>query len=187
MTSNITQYARRFSPALLAAVAAVAAASLAAAPARVAPAAAGALPIQLKGCKPGQIKTSGGKKYVCDKYGHWIHVLTIAAGGVVAATGVQITGTLPAGTLTRTGTAPAGFKVREANGGGTATTCGLGSKPGDYMEERSYTFINGRRTGFTTTTYVCGEDGNWHQVAQLRSGTGIVGVSGTITVQAVRP
>jgi hypothetical protein len=183
MKVRITHRARRLTPALVAVVAGI---SLSAAPALIAPATAGALPIQAKGCRPGQIKTSGGKKYVCDKNGHWIRVVSIAVGGVGTLGGVEVVGTLPSGTLTSTATS--GLKAMEVNNGGGATvTCGLDSKPGDYMEHRSYIYVNGRRTGFTTITFICGEDGNWHQVAELVSQTGIVAATGILIVQGVRP
>ncbi len=113
-------------------------------------------------------------------------MVSITVGGVGTTGGIMVSGTLPSGTLTNTATS--GFKARETTGGGSTTvTCGQGSQPGDYLEQRSYIYINGRRVGFTTVTFICGEDGNWHQVAELVSQTGIVGVTGILTIQGVRP
>ncbi|HUO71861.1 MAG TPA: hypothetical protein VMU39_13885 [Solirubrobacteraceae bacterium] len=165
----------------------VAALSCAVAIAVIVPAGAGALPIGngAKPCTPGQIKTENGKKYVCDKNGHWVHVLDLTAGGVVVATG----GTQATGLTASTGGATGGVRMMDKNtGGGTAVTCGGGGKPGDYMEQRSYIYRNGQRIGFTTVTYICGEDGNWHTVAQMVSQPGLASIAGAIAaaVQAVR-
>jgi hypothetical protein len=171
-------------------VAVVAALGLSMAPAVIAPASAGALPIQgLKKCTPGDIKTSGGKKYVCDKYGHWIHVVSAAAlNGTVA--GIALTTVGPASGISLTSAArhPAHAVRKEANDGGGPVTCGMGSKPGDYREDRTYTYRNGQRIGFTSVTYVCGKDGEWHQVADALAHTLTV-ASGTViaTAQGLRP
>jgi hypothetical protein len=178
MKSKIIQ--RLCAPAALIAVAA-AAISLSTAPVMLAPASASALPIQgVKKCDPGDIKTENGKKYVCDKNGHWIHVVSLTAGTVV---GGPIRGVSATTTVTLSG----GFRMLEANGGGTTVTCGLGSKPGDYMEERTYIFRNGQRIGFNTTTYICGKDGAWHTVAALVTHGGTLSAVGTVTIQGVRP
>jgi hypothetical protein len=160
---------------------AVAAVGLSFVPAVIAPAGAGALPIQgTKKCTPGDIKTVGGKKYVCDKNGKWIHVVSIAGTG--SSTGTLSTASAP---ITLTGSSH--FQSREANNGGTAGGCGMGSKPGDYMEERSYIYRNGQRIGFLTTTFVCGKDGFWHQVAVLTTQTGAVSAVATGTISVARP
>jgi hypothetical protein len=157
-----------------------AALSMSAAPAVIAPTTAGALPISVKGCTPGQIKTVGGKKYVCDKHGHWIHVLNLIGGGSVPVAGVQTGGVIAA-----TG----GVRTLEKTNGGGSVTCGFGSKPGDSMEQRNYIYRNGQRVGFTSVTYLCGEDGQWHQVAQLGSDPQLTVVGGTVSaaVQGTRP
>ncbi len=175
---KFTSFRRSCAPAAVAA-AAVALCGLSAAPAMLTPATAAAQPAQgATKCDPGDIKTVSGKKYVCDKYGHWIHVVSILAVGTfpsAPATGVTVL---------------RGLKQRETNnGGGAAVTCAPGGKPGDYMETRSYIYRNGQRVGFTTTTSICGKDGNWHTVATIVAGTGVGTVSavGTTTVQVVRP
>jgi hypothetical protein len=179
VTSIIIPTLRRARSALL--TLAVAAVGVSFAPAVIAPTAASALPIQgVKKCTPGDIKTVGGKKYVCDKNGKWIHVVAIAAAG-------STTGTLTTASAQITPTGSNRFQSREANNGGTPVTCGMGSKPGDYMEERTYIYRNGQRIGFVTTTYICGKDGNWHAVAAVTAQTGVVSSAATGTISAVRP
>lgn len=61
-------------------VAAVAALGLTLAPAAVTPPGAHAMPSQgVRGCRPGSIKTVGGKKYVCNIHGKWVRVLNLTS------------------------------------------------------------------------------------------------------------
>ncbi len=148
MRTNINQPIRRASTGLLACMAVL---SLALATAAISPATAGALPVEgggAKKCTPGDIKTVNGKKYVCNKSGKWVHVLNLVAtsGGNVAP-----------------GTTTANTVIAKENGGGGQVTCGSSGTPGDTMTMKQYR--NGKL--FRTVSYVCGKDGQWHQVARI--------------------
>jgi hypothetical protein len=173
MKCNIARSIPRLGVVLVAGATAI---SVSAAPAVIAPVSAHALPIAAK-CTPGQIKTVGGKKYVCDKNGHWVHVIDRWGGAISVATGATLSG----GLMTTTGAPTGGLTPMDTNTGG-AVTCGYGSSPGDYMVQHNYIYRNGERVGYTTVTKICGEDGQWHTVARAVSWPGLTVASGTISV-----
>ena len=177
MRFNVARFNPRLSMVLITAVAAI---GLSGARAVLAPPGAGALPVGAKKCTPGQMKTTNGKKYVCDRNGHWVHVIDLTTGGVSVASGPTLSGGL---TATTTEPLPTGPKMMDANtGGGGAVTCGWGSTPGDYMVQHNYIYRNGERVGYTTVTKICGEHGQWHTVARTGSSSGVTLASGVITV-----
>jgi hypothetical protein len=173
MQVNIAQSIPRLAVVLVAGVTAI---SVSAAPAVIVPVSASALPIGAK-CTPGQIKTAGGKKYVCDKNGHWVHVIDRWAGVVSVATGALQSG----GQVGATSDTTSGRTLMDAKGGG-AVTCGYGSSPGDYMVQHNYIYRNGERVGYTTVTKICGEDGQWHTVARAGSWPGLTVTGGAISI-----
>jgi hypothetical protein len=173
MKFNIARSIPRLGVVMAAGVTAI---SVFAAPAVIAPVSATALPIAAK-CTPGQIKTVGGKKYVCDKFGHWIRVVDRWGGVVSVSTGALQSG----GVVATTGATTSGPTPMEANTGG-GVTCGSGSSPGDYMVQHNYIYRNGERVGYSTVTKICGEDGKWHTVARAGSLPGVTVVNGTISL-----
>ncbi len=157
MRTNINQTMRSAPAGLLAVMAAL---SLAVATAAIAPATAGALPVDgggAKKCTPGDIKTVNGKKYVCNKYGKWVHVLNLVAtdGGSYA------TGTTTGHTVI----------AKDNGGGGKEVTCPGGWKAGDTATVKRWR--NGKV--IQNTTVICGNDGQWHTVARVGAtgGTGV--------------
>jgi hypothetical protein len=160
MKFNIT----RLGPVLATGAAAL---SLSAAPRLIAPSSAGAMPVDAKKCTPGQIREVGGKKYVCNKSGRWVHVLDLA-GGVVSVT---VGGTLSTGQGATTGGPSSGFTPMETNNGGSSVTCDGGGKPGDVNTVVVITYVNGRYVSKKTSSMICGDDGKWHTVARVTIGS----------------
>ena len=76
---------------------------------------------------------------------------------------VAVLATLAVGLLTPTidhaGAAP-------NSGGGSKVTCGGGGEPGDINTVHTYTYVNGKYIAKTTASMICGNDGQWHTVAQ---------------------
>jgi len=68
--------------------------------------------------------------------------------------------------------APAVSQADQKSGGGTATTCGGSSKPGDIMETTTTITINGKWDMTVKTKEICGSDGKWHVVVNLETGKG---------------
>ncbi|HUO71860.1 MAG TPA: hypothetical protein VMU39_13880 [Solirubrobacteraceae bacterium] len=52
-------------------------------------------------------------------------------------------------------------------GAGGKVTCGGGSEPGDVQTVHTYTYIGGKLVSKSSTSFICGNDGRWHMVAEL--------------------
>jgi hypothetical protein len=58
------------------------------------------------------------------------------------------------------------------NGGAGKVTCPGGGEPGDIQTTHTHIYVNGNPVGTTTVRQICGEDGKWHEIAELVAASG---------------
>jgi hypothetical protein len=94
-----------------------------------------------------------------------------------AAAAVALAAVAVGATSTAADAAPKG-------GGSAKVTCaapgGVKADPGDEMTTTTYIMNDrGKVVGKTVTKQICGDDGNWHEVARIVTGT-VRAASGTV-------
>ncbi|MBJ7473196.1 MAG: hypothetical protein JHD16_17955 [Solirubrobacteraceae bacterium] len=131
-----------------------------------APALAKPKPTVVKPCKPGaikKVKTKSGHAdtYVCDSKGKWVRVVAIMADGGTVAEDAQAE--------------PAAERALKPKVDPKATRCmvagGVFVDVGDVVVETSYVKDeNGNTVSITHRKYLCGADGQLHEVFAITAG-----------------
>ncbi len=137
------------------------------------------------------------KRYVCDTRGKWVHVVNLVAGDADQPAGDEAARTTATATVsealeqaTTTGGAPLGTRAQKSNGGsGSGTGCPIGdgettAQPGETVV--IITKVVDRKTGKVvarrSSAYICGSDGQWHQIAALLAPVVLIPSSTVVTL-----